>query len=199
MANYNITRYKYTGSLSCLFEHNDKYYKAVLSITCDNGGECMVYEADSKGKVTDWGGLLCDDGLDITEENLIKCIEAFKEGKYCLPYDDDDDDDGFLGMEELLASAENMCSMAREHCRKVLSMKLESGDNDGEFLTMACSIPDDRGAMGLSTLQMPTIDKVSETLGEGVIYVHWEHDPDDVWVDIDDIDLDMLLRIATIL
>ena len=104
--------------------------------------------------------------------------------------------DGFFDMKELLTSAENMCSEAREYCRKVLSMKLESGDNDGEFLTMACSIPDDRGAMGLSTLQMPTIDKVSETLGEGIIHVHWEHDPDDVWVDIDDIDLDLLLKIA---
>lgn len=60
------------------FFFNGKYYWADLNTFLDMETECMIFESDKRGKVTDWNEVYCRRNIDVTRENLLKCINEFK-------------------------------------------------------------------------------------------------------------------------
>lgn len=54
------------------------YYWADLNTLPDLKNECMIFESNRKGKVTNWCEVYCRRNIDVTRENLLKCIDEFK-------------------------------------------------------------------------------------------------------------------------
>lgn len=99
-------------------------------------------------------------------------------------------------IKDYIKRAETRLDKARYYARRVISIKLfENGIDEEKFLTMDCHIIDDRGACGVSSLQLPTIDKVSR-MNDGQIHVHYEGDDEDTWTNVDDIEIELLIKIA---
>lgn len=62
---------------SKVFCINDKYYYADIVKTYDCGNECMIFKCTKNGVVRKWDDLYCKRGLDVTEKNLLACIDEF--------------------------------------------------------------------------------------------------------------------------
>lgn len=69
------------GGLSCLFQVCDEYFFASLRRIEFVGNECMIFKANSEGVVTDWSGEFTRRELRVSVEDLIECIEDFKNGE----------------------------------------------------------------------------------------------------------------------
>jgi hypothetical protein len=75
MKMYNIEEDVRTSRYYCYFTHDGVDYYASLCHTLDRGNECMIFPRDS------WGEEVYQKvGIDVTEENLIKCIKEFVGG-----------------------------------------------------------------------------------------------------------------------
>lgn len=85
---------------------------------------------------------------------------------------------------------EQMYSDLLKSIRHNISLKLmdTSEDNPREVW-----IPLEHDAVGLSTLEMPTIDKIYQHSSEGIIYVHF--DEDDWDVELDSLCIDDMIQI----
>lgn len=72
----------YKGKLreSQTFFLNGKYYWADLNTlsVSDLETECMIFESNKNGKVTNWSEVYCRRNIDVTRKNLLKCIDEFK-------------------------------------------------------------------------------------------------------------------------
>lgn len=55
-----------------------KYYWADLNTFRDLETECMIFESNENGEVTNWSEVYCRRNIDVTRENLLKCIDEFK-------------------------------------------------------------------------------------------------------------------------
>lgn len=55
-----------------------EYYWADLNTFRDLDTECMIYKANKNGEVTNWTEVYCRRNIDVTRENLLKCIDEFK-------------------------------------------------------------------------------------------------------------------------
>lgn len=60
------------------FVIKDKYYWADLNTFSDLETECMIFESNENGEVTNWNEVYCRRNIDVTRENLLKCINEFK-------------------------------------------------------------------------------------------------------------------------
>lgn len=54
-----------------------KYYWADLNTFSDLETECMIFESNQNGEVTNWSEVYCRRNIDVTRENLLKCINEF--------------------------------------------------------------------------------------------------------------------------
>ena len=77
-----------------------------------------------------------------------------------------------------------------EAIRHNLSLKLMDTSEDNP---LEVYIPLEHGAVGLSTLQMPTIDRIYQLPSEGIIYVHFRGDEGDV--ELDTLDTEDMIQI----
>jgi hypothetical protein len=62
------------------FSLKGKYYWADLNTlsVSDLQTECMIFESNENGEVTNWSEVYCRRNIDVTRENLLKCINEFK-------------------------------------------------------------------------------------------------------------------------
>lgn len=74
---YNVETNPHTGGFCCHFEHNGQKYWADLSDVPFCGPECMIFESDGED-VTNWLEEYANRDCDVTEDDLIRCIEDFK-------------------------------------------------------------------------------------------------------------------------
>lgn len=56
-----------------------EYYWADLNslYISDLKTECMIFESNENGEVTNWSEVYCRRNIDVTRENLLKCINEF--------------------------------------------------------------------------------------------------------------------------
>ena len=76
-----IERNHANGGLWATFKIGGKEFAADV---CDVAGayvECMIFPSEN-GKVTSWGELYCNRNVNVKEEDLIRCINEFAEGKF---------------------------------------------------------------------------------------------------------------------
>lgn len=76
-----IERNHTNGGLWPTFKIGGKEFAADI---CDVLGayvECMIFPSKN-GKVTSWGELYCNRNVNVTEKDLIRCINEFAEGKF---------------------------------------------------------------------------------------------------------------------
>lgn len=72
------TKNRKREAVSAIFCLNGSWFYADLVNLPFIGNECMIFEANESGKVTDWGELYCNRSMDeISKENLILCINEF--------------------------------------------------------------------------------------------------------------------------
>ena len=71
-----VKRNMRTGGYYCYFMIGEDEYYADLCITPDHGNECMIFKAE-KGKVVDWEELYVRQGIPITIQSLVQCVEEF--------------------------------------------------------------------------------------------------------------------------
>lgn len=64
--------------VSQTFVIKGKYYWADLNTLSDLETECMIFKSNKNGKVTNWTEVYCCRNIDVTRENLLKCIDEFK-------------------------------------------------------------------------------------------------------------------------
>mgnify|MGYP003291947542 CR=1 FL=1 len=69
------------GGLCCYFQVGDKYFFASLRRIEFVGNECMIFRANSEGVVTDWSGEFTRRELRVSVEDMIECMEDFKNGE----------------------------------------------------------------------------------------------------------------------
>ena len=75
-----IKRNKQNGGLYTVVEKDGKYYYfdlTYLPYSRFNNVECMAFECDENGHVTDWGEVFVDFPESVSEENLRACVEKF--------------------------------------------------------------------------------------------------------------------------
>lgn len=63
--------------MSQTFFLDGKYYWADLNTFYDLETECMIFKSNKNGNVTDWTEVYCRRNIDVTRENLLKCINEF--------------------------------------------------------------------------------------------------------------------------
>lgn len=66
--------------VSCVFEHDGKWYWADLKPVRFVGNECMIFRANRKGEVIDWLEVYCKRNIDVNEEQLMACVQDFCNG-----------------------------------------------------------------------------------------------------------------------
>lgn len=66
-----IRNFRGEKSYSCYFTYNGTNYYASLCYTPDHGNECMIFPESS------WEEVYQKNGIAISEDNLIACIEEF--------------------------------------------------------------------------------------------------------------------------
>lgn len=65
-------------AVSAIFCLDGSWFYADLVNLPFIGNECMIFEANESGEVTDWSELYCDRSMDeVSKENLILCINEF--------------------------------------------------------------------------------------------------------------------------
>lgn len=60
-----------------VFKLNDQYYLADLTIIPFCESELMIFKSNKYGKVKDWFGCYCQRGIEVTHDNLLRCIQEF--------------------------------------------------------------------------------------------------------------------------
>ena len=74
-------------AVSAIFCLDGSWFYADLVNLPFIGNECMIFEADESGKVTDWSELYCNRSMDeISKENLILCINEFVQTLAPMPH-----------------------------------------------------------------------------------------------------------------
>ena len=82
----------------------------------------------------------------------------------------------------------------REEIRKKLSCILE-GTSEEKPLLCDIILESNPENCGLSSLEIPSVDKAFLQEGEGIIWFHIDHTPDDEWIEFDDMYTEELLDI----
>ena len=89
MAKYDIERNYYNNGLCCVFEHDgQEYYADLCLVPYADYTECMIFKSEN-GQLTlkNARDLYCKRGLEVTEENLLACIEEFINDIECAKYE----------------------------------------------------------------------------------------------------------------
>ena len=68
---------KTTGGICAYFEKDGKHFYADVSPVPFCGTECMIFEANDKGKVISWRDLYCKRHIPVTKDSLLECIKEF--------------------------------------------------------------------------------------------------------------------------
>ena len=124
------------------------------------------------------------------KDGVIRCpycdgtnIKATDDGRYhCL-------DDDYLFDEE---------DIERENLRHQISPLLNETSEEEPMLLSVPEIGEEE-AQGLSSLELPEIDKAFEMEGDGTIWFHFKHTAVDEWVNFDDMTTPDLRKILTAL
>lgn len=81
MVNVELRHFKTINKIGGIFQRNGKWYWAdIVELPGRHNEfpyEFMVFTADEHGNITDWAGEYVMRPDAVTEENLMKCIEAF--------------------------------------------------------------------------------------------------------------------------
>ena len=78
-----ILKNENNGGYKTVVEYNGKHYYFDLCNTSDRGNECMGFLCDSDGNVINWHEVYCKHGIDITVDELEKCVNEFIEKGEC--------------------------------------------------------------------------------------------------------------------
>lgn len=76
-----IERNPQNSGLWATFKVGEQEYAADVCNVIGLYNECMIFPSEN-GKVTDWGGLYANRDVEVTKENLIRCINEFIEGEF---------------------------------------------------------------------------------------------------------------------
>lgn len=81
------TKNRKREAVSAVFCLDGSWFYADLVNLPFIGNECMIFEANESGEVTDWSELYCDRSMDkVSKENLILCINEFAQTLAPMPH-----------------------------------------------------------------------------------------------------------------
>lgn len=77
----DIEQNKYNGGFCTFFQHEGNFYYADLACTSDKGNECMIFPENEDKKITNWQEVYVNHNVNITKEDLERCVKEFCEVK----------------------------------------------------------------------------------------------------------------------